>query len=175
MLEGMTALQTSIGTDRVAKSEHLDFKEINNISNIIGNIVKLTPEITQLERKLGKLKKGARDETLEKMLRSIKDQSVKFKELQSESESEHISHVLKLKHIDGAGEDKNTDDVIDDALKATIAKLGPQDKKATEKLKEHIAKKLEKKGEKSEDSDSEEELSKSSGSVKKLEKKKSTK
>ena len=98
MLEGMSALQTSIDSSRSSsgreKSERLDFKEINNISNIIGNIVKLTPEITQLERKLGNLKKGARDETLEKMLKSIKDQSIKFKELQSESETEHVDHVL---------------------------------------------------------------------------------
>ena len=43
--------------------------------------MKLTPEITQLERKLSKLKKGARDETLEKMLKSIKDQSAQFKKL----------------------------------------------------------------------------------------------
>ena len=91
--------------------------------------MKLTPEITQLERKLSKLKKGARDETLEQMLKSVKDRSAQFKKLQRESEGEHIGHVLKLKHIDGAGApDQNTDDVINDALQATIAKLGPQDR-----------------------------------------------
>lgn len=136
MLEGMTALETSIGTEQSKrnadggpKSGHIDFNEINNISNIINNIMQLTPEITQLERRLSKLKGGARDETLEKMLKSIKDRSAQFKKLQRESEGEHIGHVLRLKHNDGAGApDKNTDDVINDALQATLAKLGPQDR-----------------------------------------------
>jgi len=43
--------------------------------------MQLTPEITQLERKLGKLKNGARDEPLEKMLKSIKDRSAQFQKL----------------------------------------------------------------------------------------------
>jgi hypothetical protein len=136
MLEGMTALQTSIGTEqskrKASKSEHIDFHEINNISNIIHNITQLTPEITQLERKLGKLKKGGRDEGLEQMLKSIKDRSAHFQELQRESEGEHIGHVLRsneMIHGDGAGAaDGNTDDVINDALQATLAKLGPQDR-----------------------------------------------
>ena len=90
--------------------------------------MKLTPEIAQVERKLSKLKKGARDETLEKMLKSVKDQSAHFQKLQRESEGEHVGHVLRLKQVDAGAADKNTDDVINDALEATIAKLGPQDR-----------------------------------------------
>ena len=94
--------------------------EVNNISNIIGHITKLIPSITALEKKLGKIKDGARDETLEAMLESIKKDSEHLKKYNDESSARMRNHVSKLKSITaGSKSDSDSSDSEDDAAKPT--------------------------------------------------------
>ena len=110
-MQGMSNLQISINEEaqEELQKDSLNFKEINNISGIIGHITQMIPSITALEHKLGKIKDGARDETLEGMLKSIKQDSAHLKKHTDESAKTMKGHISKLKSITGDSKIKSKD------------------------------------------------------------------